>query len=327
MEMNENGDEAVTPGEFVLARHRNRTSDRGIDLLSTMIRRIERSSVAETVMDRTQRIVTMVFDHRIPVEMFSGRAIGHPMHPLSVQIPSGMWIGAMAVDALGGRSGRPFARMLIGLGVLTSAPAVASGLTEWMHTRQAERRVGAVHALCNVGAIIGMGASWNVRRRNSGGGRPSAIAAMALLSVGGWLGGHLAYSRGVGVNTAAFLPIPTTWTGALDYGDLRPGEISCGHADGVAVAVMTAPDGVGVEVGTVLAMESRCTHRGGPLHEGAIEGGCISCPWHGSRFDVVTGGVIRGPASIGQLVYRTRLVGDRIEVIADDPGGLRTAVI
>lgn len=293
--------------------------------MSSILRRIEQSKVGEGAIDRTQKIVTSVLDRSVPVEVLSGRAIGHPMHPAAVQIPSGLWIGAVAIDAMGGRGGRRYARLLIGLGVVTSVPAVATGLAEWMHTRDAERRVGAVHALCNVAAVVVMGGSWKARAANSGRGRAHSLAAMVLLGAGGWLGGHLAYGRGVGVNTAAFLPVPTEWTDVLDYCDLRSGQVSRGDADGVAVAVLQTPDGA--EAGSVLAMESRCTHRGGPLHEGTLEGNCISCPWHGSRFDVVSGAVTRGPASIGQLVYRTRVVGGRIQVIGDDPGGLRKAVI
>ena len=296
--------------------------------MTGLIRRIESSKDGEDALDRVQSAVTAVLDHRIPIDILSGRAIGHPMHPLTVQIPSGMWIAALSIDALGGRPGRRFARLLIGLGIVTSVPAVATGLTEWIHTRDAERRVGAVHAVSNVAAVAAMTSSWRARAADSGRGRGSSLVAMVLLGVGGWLGGHLAYARGVGVNTATFLKVPRTWTGVLNESDVHGGTVTAGEVDGVAVALLLAPEGVGVPAGTIIAMESRCTHRGGPLHEGNIEeDGCVSCPWHGSRFDVVTGEATRGPASIAQLVYRTRVVDGRVEIIGDDAGGLRKSVI
>lgn len=43
-------------------------------------------------------------------------------------------------------------------------------------------------------------------------------------------------------------------------------------------------------------LEARCTHAGAPLVEGEVENGILKCPWHGSRFNIETGEVIRGPA-------------------------------
>ncbi len=39
----------------------------------------------------------------------------------------------------------------------------------------------------------------------------------------------------------------------------------------------------------VYAYTNRCTHRGGPIGEGLVSGGVVTCPWHGNRFDVATG--------------------------------------
>ncbi len=41
--------------------------------------------------------------------------------------------------------------------------------------------------------------------------------------------------------------------------------------------------------GTFFAMDEMCPHRGGPLSEGQVEGGVVSCPWHGWEFEVKTG--------------------------------------
>lgn len=48
--------------------------------------------------------------------------------------------------------------------------------------------------------------------------------------------------------------------------------------------------------GVVYCIDNRCTHVGGPLCEGELEGPTVTCPWHGSRFDVRTGQVVGPPA-------------------------------
>jgi 3-phenylpropionate/trans-cinnamate dioxygenase ferredoxin component len=49
--------------------------------------------------------------------------------------------------------------------------------------------------------------------------------------------------------------------------------------------------------GKLYATQANCTHRGGPLCEGSLWGEVVTCPWHGSQFDVRTGEVVSGPAT------------------------------
>ena len=48
--------------------------------------------------------------------------------------------------------------------------------------------------------------------------------------------------------------------------------------------------------GKVYCLENQCTHMGGPLCEGSLQGSVVQCPWHGSRFDVTSGNVVGPPA-------------------------------
>jgi nitrite reductase/ring-hydroxylating ferredoxin subunit len=68
--------------------------------------------------------------------------------------------------------------------------------------------------------------------------------------------------------------------------------------------------------GTLCAIQARCTHRGGPLNKGQLEGSLVTCPLHGSQFDACTGAVRRGPATEPVRVYRVTVEGDvgRIDV-------------
>ncbi len=47
--------------------------------------------------------------------------------------------------------------------------------------------------------------------------------------------------------------------------------------------------------GNFYAIGNKCTHRGGRLSEGTLEGNIVTCPVHGSKFDIKTGKAISGP--------------------------------
>ena len=66
--------------------------------------------------------------------------------------------------------------------------------------------------------------------------------------------------------------------------------------------------------GKVYALDAVCSHEGGPLEEGTLEGYEIECPWHGSKFDVRTGEVTNPPAEIPQLSYEVKVENDKILV-------------
>jgi 3-phenylpropionate/trans-cinnamate dioxygenase ferredoxin subunit len=79
--------------------------------------------------------------------------------------------------------------------------------------------------------------------------------------------------------------------------DLPPGGMRLVKVDEEDVVVYN----VG---GTLYATQDACSHTGGPLSEGELEGTTIACPVHGSRFDVTTGAVCRGPAKQPLRTYR-----------------------
>ena len=66
--------------------------------------------------------------------------------------------------------------------------------------------------------------------------------------------------------------------------------------------------------GQFFAVDNTCTHKGGPLAEGAISGHEVTCPWHGATFDVRTGEVVNLPAPRGIARYGVRVTGIDIEV-------------
>jgi nitrite reductase/ring-hydroxylating ferredoxin subunit len=62
--------------------------------------------------------------------------------------------------------------------------------------------------------------------------------------------------------------------------------------------------------GTFCATQSKCTHKQGPLNEGKLEGSTVTCPWHGSQFNVCTGAVLRGPAKDSLRTYHVIVDGE-----------------
>jgi len=55
-----------------------------------------------------------------------------------------------------------------------------------------------------------------------------------------------------------------------------------------------------------------CTHEGGPLADGKLEGYEVECSWHGSKFDVRTGEVTNPPASEPEPAYEVKVDGNSI---------------
>ncbi|HSF19407.1 MAG TPA: Rieske 2Fe-2S domain-containing protein [Vicinamibacteria bacterium] len=62
--------------------------------------------------------------------------------------------------------------------------------------------------------------------------------------------------------------------------------------------------------GRFCAMQSKCTHRQGPLSQGKLEGSTVTCPNHGAQFNVCTGAVLRGPAKDPLVTYRVSVEGE-----------------
>ena len=66
--------------------------------------------------------------------------------------------------------------------------------------------------------------------------------------------------------------------------------------------------------GSFYAIDDECTHAGGNLSEGAIEGTVVTCPWHGATFDVTNGTVLSAPAFEGVKSYKVLVEGDDIKL-------------
>jgi nitrite reductase/ring-hydroxylating ferredoxin subunit/uncharacterized membrane protein len=234
----------------------------------------------------------------------SGTWMGHALHPLLTDIPIGAFTSALVLDLLGEDAA---ARKLIGVGVAAVPATAITGWSDYADTEPASagvRRAGILHAITNGTAAALMAASWV--RRGNGGGKLLSLAGMGLLGAGGWLGGHLSYAQGVGVDTTVFDAGPEEWT-AVDVTELPNDKPVCAMAGTVGVLLVRRD-------GEIKALHNRCTHRAGSLADGDLEGNTIVCPLHGSAFNLDDGSVERGPAAYPQPRFEARESSGRIEV-------------
>jgi nitrite reductase/ring-hydroxylating ferredoxin subunit len=246
-------------------------------------------------------------------ETLSGTWLGHPVHPLLIVLPMGSWISAVMLDWLGGEDAETAADLLVGAGLAGAVPTVATGYADWADTEPASdtvRRIGIVHAAFNATAAGLFAASLAARASGSRGrGKLLALAGLSSVGVGGYLGGHLTYAEGVGVNVDTFEDYPQDWTQALADAALGEGEMRAVDVGGVAILLARRS-------GQIHALSDTCVHRGGSLADGELVGDCVQCPLHGSQFRLEDGSVEQGPAAYPQPALEARVRDGSIEVRA-----------
>lgn len=251
----------------------------------------------------------------------NGAWLGHPVHPPLASLTSGALGTTVALDALSVLPGRPaselvdasrFARRALGLGILANIASAVTGVTDWQHTHEEDRRVGVVHGLLNVVATGLYVKSWSDRRR---GRHLRGIAISALgygITVGSsYLGGALVFESGIGIDQSGQRLRTRDWTPVLPATSLQNGKPQRVEIDGVGLVVCQTGDG------EVSAFGEFCPHLAAPMADGWVDGGRIVCPWHGSRFDVDSGEVLRGPAAAPLPRYQARISDGMIELRGD----------
>ncbi|MGO4807923.1 Rieske 2Fe-2S domain-containing protein [Arthrobacter sp. 2MCAF15] len=276
--------------------------------LDSIVAAIERSDRLDGVASALATAVGRAVRARPVRNLLSGTGLGHPLHPVLTDLPIGAWSMATLLDALGGPDSAPAADILVCVGIATAVPTAAAGLNDWSDTQGKARRTGLIHAAANSTALSLYTSSAIARatgRRRLG--KALGLAGFGTLMFGGFLGGNLTYGYAVNVNKTADRDGPSEWTPVLSEGALSDGEHRKMDIDGVSVLLYR-------EGNVVLALDSVCSHMGGPLDEGKIADGCVTCPWHGSTFRLKDGSIVRGPASHRQPAYETRHINGQIEI-------------
>jgi uncharacterized membrane protein len=127
--------------------------------------------------------------------VLTGEWLGHPVHPVLTDLPIGFWTSSFVLDFTGGRNRRA-SDVLVGLGLLSALPTMASGLADWRRRERRDQRIGVVHAVANTGAWLLYLLSLGHRvRGNRLRGVAFGLAGATAATVGGYLGGHLAFGE------------------------------------------------------------------------------------------------------------------------------------
>jgi nitrite reductase/ring-hydroxylating ferredoxin subunit/uncharacterized membrane protein len=250
---------------------------------------------------------------------------GHPIHPMLIVYPFAFLTGAfgfnLAAAASRNRELAAVSQYLIPVGVATGLAAAAAGLVDYLYSvppRSSGKERATRHALLNTTAMGLFTTSWLLRRAGRREAFPLALQGLgtAAMSVAGWLGGTLVYRNQIGVDHR--YAGAGKWQEASRDDDqalaltsasdgLALNQMKLVHAGPSSLPARLGAERIAVartEIG-VAAFQDRCTHKGGPLSDGALICGTVQCPWHGSQFDVHTGEVKCGPAKEPIRTYPT----------------------
>ncbi len=275
-----------------------------------LISRLEQDSRLDKLVAAGQRAARLIRPGKVR-DGLHGVWLGHPVHPVLVQAPVGAWLSAGLLDLSGGD--QKAVRRLVGAGLAAAVPAAVAGAADWSEQHEQQMRVGVVHAAGNLTAMALYGASLLARGPRLG--RVLRLGGLAAVAASGLAGGHISFRLAGGANHAEPVPhlVEPGWhylTAAADVPEGKPVRHMLGEIPVVAVRIN----------GTVHVLADRCSHMSGPLSDGELSDGCLTCPWHGSIFRVADGSVARGPATAPQPAFRAREVGGAIQVCLPGAG-------
>ena len=278
------------------------------ETLRETLHRIEHTPALDTAGKVLQSVAGPLTRSDATKTALSGTWLGHRLHPLLTDVPIGAWTSAAVLDVFGGRHSRKAARRLVGFGILAALPTAAAGLSDWEDTYGGEQRIATTHALVNATGLTLQLLSWRARGKGHGmRARMLSMLALGGVVAGGYLGGHLVYNMRAGVDVEQGPLEPGAWYDAIAMEELVDDEPHGATVEGSSVVLVRRGS-------TVYALAGTCSHAGGPLGEGKVEGNVIQCPWHGSRFRLGDGSIARGPAVTPQCAYETRVTDGRVQV-------------
>ncbi|KDR63663.1 MULTISPECIES: Rieske 2Fe-2S domain-containing protein [Streptomyces] len=271
--------------------------------------RLERASVLDAVAGPLRRGVQALPLSRTTRDALHGKWLGHPVHPVMVQVPVGAWLSSAVLDLVPGA--KVPSRVLIAVGLAGAGPAALTGWVDWADTHKEQLRVGLVHAVLNQAGVVCYAGSLGARligREKTG--RLLALAGLTAIGAGGAIGGHLAFRQASGANHTESFPhlVSPGWHSLGELATVPLGRPERRMIEDLAVLVVRDADD------TLSVIADHCSHLGGPLSEGTISDGCVTCPWHGSVFRLSDGWNVEGPATAPQPAFDVRVTDGEVEV-------------
>jgi uncharacterized membrane protein/nitrite reductase/ring-hydroxylating ferredoxin subunit len=261
-----------------------------------------------------------------------GKALGHPVHPMLVHLPIGLFLLSLLLDLTSLISSSvpylprsSFYAMLAG--VSTALLAAIPGLADYSDIRRDHpaKRTATTHMILNLIAVALYGVNLWVRSSLMATPKISlvplllSLVGIGLLSVSGYLGGRLVYDDGIAVGRhkrptstpestlhfsatgSGFVPVP-------EAERLREKETLRIDIEGQVIVLAKIDN-------QLFAFQEFCTHRFGPLSEGRLEECYVECPWHNSRFDVRSGKVVQGPAKVDLKTFKVEVRDGKVGIL------------
>jgi nitrite reductase/ring-hydroxylating ferredoxin subunit/uncharacterized membrane protein len=289
-------------------------------MLQGFVKAIQDSAVLDRAADPVQPMLRRWFRSttdpgRTIKNFLSGTWIGHPLHPISKDVPIGAWTMAAIFDLLDAYDGdgslQRAADIAVGSGIAGALAAAVSGFADWSDTNGRARRIGILHAALNVSSVA-LYAGALASRPNRASRVRLAFCGYAVMLLGAYLGGHLVFGVQIGVNHATQTDLPAEFSPVMPDEDLLENEPRRVDYNGLPVVLVRRN-------AHVYALYERCSHMSGPLAEGKLEENAIRCPWHGSCFSLEDGSVLEGPATNPQPSFDVRIADGQIYLRSREP--------
>jgi nitrite reductase/ring-hydroxylating ferredoxin subunit/uncharacterized membrane protein len=248
-------------------------------------------------------------------DFLNGSWLGHSLHPVLTDVVVGASTTAVLLEVLGwfGVTGlRDALLWTLALTWLSAVATILTGLTDFKDTATGnERNLAGMHGVINIIATVGFFLAFLAKLGPSASatGGVLLIVSYGIISLGAYIGGHVVFKYGYMVNHNAFArgKRAAEFTAVLPTASL-PEATPTKAALGTTQLVLVRRGDI------VYALKETCSHAGGPLAQGHLQGDTIVCPWHGSAFRLDDGAVRHGPAASRQVAYRARITGDQVEV-------------
>jgi nitrite reductase/ring-hydroxylating ferredoxin subunit len=247
-------------------------------------------------------------------DFLNGSWLGHSLHPVLTDVVVGGSTVAVLLEVLGwfGVSGlRTAIAWTLALTWISALGTIVTGLTDYKDTATGdERNVTGLHGLINIVATLAFIVAFLAYLGPGGSlGPVLLIGGYLVLSVGAFIGGHVVYKYGYMVNHNAFArgKRAKEFTAVLPAAELPENTPTKASLGATTLVLVRRGD-------VVHALKETCSHAGGPLAQGTLEGDTIVCPWHFSAFRLSDGAVRHGPATSRQVAYRARINAEQVEV-------------
>lgn len=242
------------------------------------------------------------------------RIRSHPIHPMLVAFPIGLWVTGFIFDLIGAASHEQgyfsASYYMVIAGCIGAALAAVAGVFDLFGAippRSSGRSRGYLHGSLNsIALLVFIYVAWYR-------GSPANVAdgfaigcelvGVILIGISGWLGGTLVYRNQIGIdrryaNAGTFREraVENFSRPVCNQSELGDGQMLLARVGSERITIGRCPEGL-------FAFEDHCTHKGGPISDGALIGCTVQCPWHGSQFDVRNGRVVAGPAGSQLKTY------------------------